>query len=48
MSVATVRAPASPAPWVQGEASEGAGEAPSDIDMGDGASKVVELARGTR
>jgi hypothetical protein len=31
-----------------GAASEGAAEAPADIDMGAGAGKVVALARGAK
>ena len=40
------RARAVPAPPILGEASEGAVEAPSDFDMGDGARKAVGLAQG--
>jgi hypothetical protein len=42
------RAPALPAQSVLGEVSEGALAAPSDIDMGDGARKVVALAPGRK
>jgi hypothetical protein len=42
------RAPALPAQPILGEASEGAVEAPSDQDMGDGARKAVALAKGQK
>jgi len=42
------RAPALPAQSILGEASEGAVEAPSELDMGDGARKAVALAKGQK